>query len=208
MSLAWAIRARTRSTLARMVFSRLSVSTYCDVTSCEAVLRRSTVPTCLLIWSSAVSSLSAGTDKVRVPKPNVSRSSVDSSLPERGIGSPGPPVPICSLSTWACSPVAMVRTWAAATLMSLTRRSRLALLVNLGPTLTTADPGLDASAGAPGATAPDLASPALSSCVLPWAGATPPAAVSLLLPVEPPALQPESSRAVSAPVAIILPRGR
>src|SRR5665647_984963 len=170
MSLAWAIRARTRSTLARMVFSRLSVSTYWDVTSCADVVRCNTVPILpLASWSSATSSLSAGTDRVSVPKPL--KSLEGTPLVERGFGSPGPPVPICSLRTWACSPVAMLRTWAAATLMSLTRRSRLALLVSLGPTLTAADPGLDASAGAPGAKAPDLASGAPADASKPGSAA-------------------------------------
>src|SRR5665647_1815836 len=102
----------------------------------------------------------------------------------------------------------MLRTCAAAMLMSLTLRSKLALLVSLGPTVTTADPGLDTSAWALGATAPDLASGALLSCVPPWAGAPPLTDASLVLLVEPPALQPASSRAVSAPAAIILPLGR
>src|SRR5450759_3937605 len=90
--------------------------------------------------------------------------------------------------------------------MFLTRRSRLALLVSLGPTLTTADPGLDASAGAPGATAPGLAS-GTPSRALPLAGAGPPTTPLLVLRAEPPPPQPESNRAVRAPAAIIVRRG-
>src|SRR5665647_2448536 len=131
-----------------MVFIRLSVSTYCEVTSCEDVLRCITVPI-LPSWSRAVSSLSAGTDKVMVPKPNPSPGALED-----------PPV---------------------------------------------LESGTE-SAGAPGATAPDLASGAQLTRVPPAAGAPPPTAALVL--DEPPALHPESNRAVSVPAAIIFPVGK
>src|SRR5665647_3434373 len=92
--------------------------------------------------------------------------------------------------------------------MSLTRRSRLAVLVSLGPTLTTADPGLETSAGPAGAPATDFAPGATLSWALSMADATPPTDPWLLVLVEPPLLQPASNRAESATTAVRLRGGR
>ena len=66
MSVACDIRARTRLTLARMVLTRLSVSTYWSCTFSLLVSRRMTVPTPLRSVS-ARSRRSAGTEMVISP---------------------------------------------------------------------------------------------------------------------------------------------
>ena len=89
------ISARTRSTLARIVRSRLSVSTYWEVTSSLLVLRSTTVPS----WpsrSSVGSSLTLGTDRVISP----TRSTADArALGSPPTGSATPDDPICSDTT-------------------------------------------------------------------------------------------------------------
>src|SRR6185503_9731405 len=93
--------------------------------------------------------------------------------------------------------------------MSLTCRSRLALLVSLGATPTTGAAGLatsaeetsDRPAGAPGR---DLSPRAVLSWAPSRAGETPTAVPSLLRPGELPPAQAESSRTDSADKAIIL----
>lgn len=67
---AWAIRPRTRSTLARMVANRDSVSTYCPVTSSELVVRDTTSPSSASRFIVS-SSLSEGTEMVTDPDRSV-----------------------------------------------------------------------------------------------------------------------------------------
>src|SRR5665648_177863 len=86
--------------------------------------------------------------------------------------------------------------------MSLTWRSRLALLVSLGPTPTTGVPDLATSAGAA-----DGATEAALRPTLSLAGAPPLMVPSVLVVVEP-LPQPASKRADRAPTTIIFRRGR
>ena len=89
------ISARTRSTLARMVRSRLSVSTYWEVTSSLLVLRSTTVPS----WpnrSSVGSSLTLGTDRVISPTRSTTDARASGSPPA---GSATSEDPICSDTT-------------------------------------------------------------------------------------------------------------
>ena len=62
---AWLIRARTRSTLACIVFTRDSVSMYCAVTSSVLALRECTSPSAAS-RSRVASSSSVGTEMVMV----------------------------------------------------------------------------------------------------------------------------------------------
>src|ERR1035437_2045386 len=105
--------------------------------------------------------------------------------------------------------VAMVRTWAAPTEMSLTWRSKLALLVSLGPTPTRGAPGAGWARGAL-FLAPEalLAPEAPLGPILSGTGAAPLAVLTVLVFPGLPPLQPASNRADRAARAIRLMAGR
>src|SRR5665647_1659746 len=97
----------------------------------------------------------------------------------------------------------MVRTWAAPTEMSLTWRSKLALLVSLGPTPTRGAPGAGWARGAL-----FLAPEAPLGPMLSGTGAAPLAVLTVLVFPGLPPLQPASNRADRAARAIRLMAGR
>ena len=138
---AWLISARTRSTLACIVLTRDSVSTYCAVTSSVDALRECTFPSSAS-RSSVASSSAVGTEIVIGLKP-----------PREGSSGS---LEIASATTNPFADAAMARTLAAATSTSATvmemsaRRASLRSKVTADTAATSA--GLAAWSAAPPAT--------------------------------------------------------